>query len=151
MHFLGELDHPISLIFPLSNLFLIFFLICKCFTTWGWRKIWIIFFSLDDFPGVALVAGALVPLSGLVNFLILFLISFPFSETLYGLRPCKYFSPLEIYLIFITFLIFEGKISRVKIFVNPVREEFNKLVFSDPNRDDSGERTSIPAENKWCL
>ena len=98
--------------------------------------------------GVALVAGALVSLSGLVTFLILFLIYFPFSETLYSLRSCKSFSTLEIYLIFITFLIFEGKISRVKIFVNPVREEFNKLVFSDPNRDDSGERTSIPAENK---
>ena len=95
MHFLGELDHPISLIFPLSNLFLIFFLICKCFTTWGWRKIWIIFFSLDAFPGVSLVAGALVSLSGLVTFIIPFSIYFPFSVTLYSLRPCTYFSTLK--------------------------------------------------------
>ena len=79
LHFIGELYHPISPIFLMTNMFLIFCFIGKCFTTWGWRKIWIILFSPDDFLGGALVlvAVALVYLYDLETFMIFFyLVSF---------------------------------------------------------------------------
>ena len=54
-------------------------------------------FSTWWFLAGALVAGALVSLSDLGTFLILFSVSFTFSETLDGLTPGTYFYGLEIF------------------------------------------------------
>ena len=91
----------------MRNIFLVIWLICECFTTWRWRKYEAYFFSLDDFLASDLVAGALVYLSDLRTFIIVFKSISLFSETLDGLSPCTYFSTLEIFLIFMTFLILE--------------------------------------------
>ena len=133
LHFIGEIYHLILILFLMRNIVMIVWFIGKCFTTWGWRKIWIIFSSLDNVFDDDLVECALVSLSDLGTFLIPFSISFPHYEPLYCLKPCTHFSTLEIFLIFMKFLIFEGDISCVEILVDPVWEGFKELICDEPD------------------
>ena len=82
------------------------------------EKILIILFLIDDFLNRSLVAGDYVSLSDLGTFQIPFSIYFHFSGTSDSLRPGTYFSRLEIFLIFVTFLIFGGNISCVKLLID---------------------------------
>ena len=50
---------------------------------------------------------------------------------------------------FMTFLIFGSNISCVKLLVDPFREDFQKLIFDNPYRDDFGEPTSIACGNVY--
>ena len=49
--------------------------------------------------------------------------------------PGTSFSTLEILLFFMTFLIFGLNISCVNVLVHPVQEDFQEILFDDPERD----------------
>ena len=72
------------------------------------------------------------------KFLILVSISFPFYETLGGLRTCAYFSTQEMFLMFMIFLLFGGNISCVKLLVGTFKEDLKEVLFDDPDKDDFG-------------
>ena len=46
---------------------------------------------------------------------------------------------------------FKDNISCVKLLVDPVQEDFQELLFDDPERDGFGEPTYIPGEKCFCF
>ena len=132
LYFLGELDHPVSLIFSYEHFFWLSASLVSVSLLEDREKYESYFSSLDEFLDGALVAGALVYLSVLGNFLILFSISYSFSETLNSLRTVTSFSALEIFLILMTFLVFGGNISCVKLIFDPVQNNSKNHSLTTP-------------------
>ena len=128
----GSFDSTFSL---MSNIFLIVCYIGKCFTTWGWRKFWIIFFltwwifvwcfssrcfSVNIWPR---------NVSDTYFNILVFLWNIGWFEARY-----IFFYTGNI-LIFMTLLPFVGNISCVKLLVDPVQEYFQQLLFDDLDID----------------
>ena len=97
LHIIGELNHPISLLFFMKYIFLMVYFIGKCFTTWGWRKSELPLFAWTFFGWwFSNRCFSVFFLTQEVFFY--FFNPFDFSKTLNGLSPGASFYTLEIFL-----------------------------------------------------
>ena len=134
----------------MSNIYLILCFVGKCFTTWGWRKIWIIYIFTWLFLDGALVSGALVYLSYQWTFWHFFNIFYFWWNIGWFEARYIFFHTGNIFIL-MEFLLLGDNISCVKLLVDAVREDSEELLFDDPRRDDYVERTSITGEKYSCL
>ena len=118
--------------FLVRKYFLIVWFIGKCFTTWGWIIIWIMFMLTWKFLEVFLISRYFILFICPRNVSDTFSTYFYFPETLDGLGTGTYFSTLGIFLTFITFFLLGGNISCVTLFDDPDREKSREILFDDP-------------------